>query len=155
MTASAFVEWKDVTKAFGARPHPAAFVPAPLAPHDEARAQLDTLAASDAAHADPPAYYATMAAIIRQYLSARFGFAAYAMTRRELERDMAGAGIDRWPARLTANLLEQCDAVEYAAFRPPPERVDADLTAAYEIVGLTTAVADTERNSAEQAEAES
>lgn len=142
-----------VARAIDARPAAAVHVPLPIAPHDAARTQLDALAASDVATSDPAAYYATMAAIVRQYLSARFGFAAYAMTRRELERDMAGAGIDRWPARVTANLLEQCDAVEFAAFRPPPARVDADLTAAYEIVELTAAVVDPRRIGTEHAEA--
>jgi hypothetical protein len=70
-------------------------------------------------------------------LSQRFGFAAYAMTRREMEREMRHHGIDRWPARLTANLLEQCDAVEFGKFRPAIERRSHDLAAAYEIVQLT------------------
>ncbi|MFI5179555.1 MAG: hypothetical protein ACHQO8_13375 [Vicinamibacterales bacterium] len=68
------------------------------------------------------------------------------MTRSELERNAAGAHIERWPARLIANLLEQCDAAEFAAFRPALERRAADLTAAYEIVELT---ADTDVGAAE------
>ena len=60
------------------------------------------------------------------------------MTRSELERGAERAGIDRWPARVIGNLLEQCDAVEFAAFRPAAERRSADLTAAYEIIELTT-----------------
>lgn len=102
---------------------------------EQARARLDALAAG--ARDDVDAYYAEIAATIRAYLSARFGFGAYAMTRRELQRGMARAGIDRWPARVTSNLLEQCDAVQFARFRPPAERMDADLTAAYEIIELT------------------
>lgn len=106
-------------------------------PHDVARASLDAIAAGDLAATDIAEYYARIAATIRAYLSARFAFPAYAMTRSELERGAAAAGIDRWPARLIANLLEQCDAVEFAAFRPAPERRAADLTAAYEIIVLT------------------
>jgi hypothetical protein len=34
-------------------------------------------------------------------------------------------------------LLEQCDAVLYAGYRPALERADADLTAAYEIVEMS------------------
>jgi hypothetical protein len=59
------------------------------------------------------------------------------MTRRELERGMTRAGVDRWPARLMANLLEQCDAVQFGGFAPAPARIDADLTAAYEVIQLT------------------
>jgi hypothetical protein len=104
--------------------------------HDVARAELDAIAADDTA--DEAETYARIAATVRAYLSARFAFPAYAMTRSELERAADGAGIDRWPARLMGNLLEQCDAVQFAAFHPAVERRTADLTAAYEIVELTT-----------------
>lgn len=101
-----------------------------------ARRSLDTIAAlAD----DPDQYYARIAAAVRRYLSDRFGFPAYALTRRELEQRMSAAGVERWPARLTANLLSQCDAVQFAVFRPAPERREADLTAAYEIIALTAA----------------
>ena len=129
-----------VARAINARPTAVSIPPhaAPTPPADvRARAALDAIAdATD----DLPAYYAAIASTIRGYLSERFGFAAYAMTRRELERSATAAGLDRWPARLTANLLEQCDAVVFATFRPAPERVAADLTAAYEIIGLTSRV---------------
>jgi hypothetical protein len=59
-----------------------------------------------------------------------------------MERGMMRAGIDRFVSRVTANLLEQCDAVQFARFRPPPERIDADLTAAYEIVQMTAVPAE-------------
>jgi len=117
-----------------ARPGPAA---RPSLPHERARAALDQLA-TRGPEEDPKERYAALAVILRRYLSERFGFPAYAMTRRELQRHTSRAGIDRWPARLTTNLLEQCDAVQFAGFRPAPERMDADLTAAYEIVELTT-----------------
>ncbi len=115
---------------------PAAVSPPPSA-HEAALGALDAITAEDVAGKDVAEYYARIAATVRGYLSARFAFPAYAMTRSELERGMAGAGIERWPARLIANLLEQCNAVEFAAFRPAPERRTADLTAAYEIVELT------------------
>jgi hypothetical protein len=124
-----------VRRAIDARPAVVAPLAPELSPYERARLDLDALAADGAG--DPNSYYAGVAATVRRYLSARFGFPAYAMTRRELERGMARAGIDRWPSRVTANLLEQCDAVQFAGFRPPPERVEADLTAAYEIIELT------------------
>ena len=113
-------------------------VPVPPSAHEIARAALDAIATSDLPTTDIAEYYARIAAAVRAYLSARFAFPAYAMTRRELERSAATSGIERWPARVIANLLEQCDAVEFAAFRPAPERRAADLTAAYEIIELTT-----------------
>jgi hypothetical protein len=118
-------------------PPPALEAAPPPAPSDErARAALD--AAAPLAEADVRAYYACIAAAVRAYLGARFDFPAYAMTRTEMERGMAAAGIDRWPARLTANLLEQCDAVQFAGFVPAAERRAADLTAAHEIIDLTS-----------------
>ena len=119
--------------------------PQPPPTHAEiARGRLDELAAFGLNQSDPAEYYARLAAITREYLSDRFGFPAYAMTRREMEREMRRHGIDRWPARLTANLLEQCDAVEFARFRPAAERRSHDLDAAYEIVQLTEGQADLE-----------
>ena len=111
--------------------------PSPPAPPDE-RARIALDAAAPLAAADVRAYYALIAAAVRAYLGARFDFPAYAMTRTEMERGRAAAGIDRWPARLTANLLEQCDAVQFAGFIPALERRAADLTAAHEIIDLTS-----------------
>lgn len=126
-----------VRRAIDARPAPvaaASAAPPPVPPEVAARAQLDALA--HAGHGDPRAYYATLAVTVRRYLSDRYGFPAYAMTRTELGRHMTAAGIDRWAGRLASNLLEQCDAVQFAGFEPAPERADADLTAAYEIIAL-------------------
>jgi hypothetical protein len=134
-----------VRRAIDARPLPVPPAPPPPpSPASAARAALDEIAASGIAATDPAAYYAGIAATVRRYLGARFRFPAEALTRRELPADMAGAGIDRWPARLTVNLLEQCDAVEFAGFRPAPERAESDLTAAYEIIDLAEGVANTE-----------
>jgi hypothetical protein len=130
-----------VRRAVAVVPMPARAAPviaaAPPSAHEIARAALDAIASADLGAADAPEYYARIAATVRAYLTARFDFPAYAMTRRELERSAATSGIDRWPARVIANLLEQCDAVEFATFRPAPERRAADLTAAYEIIELT------------------
>lgn len=122
-------------------PHPtAASIPhaVPLPPEVEARAALDAIASSGLASSDPPEFYARVAAVVRRYLSDRFAFPAYAMTRRELERHMRDAEIDRWVGRVTGNLLEEADGAQFAGVVPAPERRDADLTAAYEIVAITT-----------------
>jgi len=115
---------------------------APAAPPPTAAARareaLDAITAAGLAEGDPDEHYARIALTVRRYLSERFGFPAYALTRSEMERAMTGAGVERWPSRLTANLLAQCDAVEFAKFRPAAGRRDADLTAAYEIVALTS-----------------
>jgi hypothetical protein len=122
-------------RAVASRPVEPAPVDVPLTAAERARAALDALAA--AGELDARDHYARLAEVVRGYLSERFGFPGYAMTRREMERGMARAGIDRFVARVTTNLLEQCDAVQFAGFRPPGERVDADLTAAYEVVRMT------------------
>ena len=138
---TAFGYWL-IRRTIAVQPEPLRPVPVPAPPPtaaDIAREQLDAVAASGLAQSDPAEYYTRIAAITRSYLSERFGFAAYAMTRREMEREMRRTGIDRWPARVTANLLEQCDAVEFALFEPATERRAHDLSAAYEIVDLTRA----------------
>jgi hypothetical protein len=122
-------------RAVDARPRPPEVVLPPLSPADAARRELDALSAGDP---DPRGFYAGIALVVRRYLSAQFDFPAYAMTRTELQREMTRAGIDRWPARVTGNLLEQCDAVQFAGFVPPMERREADLTAAYEIIDITS-----------------
>src|SRR5262249_14932855 len=111
--------------------------PAVVSPEDRARAELEAIGGAGLAASDTDEYYARIAATVRRYLTERFGFPAYALTRSEMEGAMTGAGVERWPSRLTANLLAQCDAVEFAGFRPAPERCAADLTAAHEIIDLT------------------
>lgn len=129
-------------RAIDTRPAPVVAVAAPIVPAIPpgviARAELDAIGADGLAASDPEAYYARIASTVRQYLSARFDFPGYAMTRREMERGMTRAGIDRWPSRVTSNLLEQCDAVQFAKFRPARERWEQDLAAAYEIVEITS-----------------
>ena len=133
-----------VSRALGERPAgAAATLEIALTPAEAARASLDALAVADAAGRDPAWYYGSIAATVRRYLSERYGFPAYAMTRTELQSHMTREELGRWPARLTANLLEGCDAVQFAGFAPAPERADADLTAAYEIIQLTQPAGET------------
>ena len=115
-----------------------AYVPAPISPARIAREELDALTRDGLARTDTAAYYAIVAGAVRRYLSRRFGFPAFALTRREIAREMERAGIDRWPAHLTENLLDQSAAAEFAQFEPAPERRDQDLAAAYEIIDLTS-----------------
>lgn len=109
----------------------------PVGPEDRARLALDNAAATFAAERDYVALYATLAGTVRGYLTDRFGFTAYALTTRELEDRMRRLGIDRWQVRLVTGLLQQCDAVVFAEYRPASSRTDADITAAYEIVEMS------------------
>ena len=110
--------------------------PAALSPEDQARHVLD-VSTTQLGRDDYVAYYTTLAAAVRNYLTDRFGFPAFALTTTELEERMVRQGMDRWQARLVSGLLNQCDAVVYASYRPARERADADLTAAYEIVEMS------------------
>ena len=83
---------------------------------------------------DPVAAYRALAFAVRRHLAEQYGFPARALTASELERRMEAEGLDRWQARLVAGLLENCDAVVYAGYRPAPERRRHDLTMAREIV---------------------
>jgi hypothetical protein len=130
-----------IWRAVASKPEEPPAVEAPLSAAERARLSLDELAVSRG-ELDVKEHYARLAEVVRGYLSERFGFPGYAMTRREMERGMGRAGIDRFVSRVTANLLEQCDAVQFAGFRPPPERVEADVIAAYEVVRMTEEAGD-------------
>jgi hypothetical protein len=117
-------------------------VPVPVAvqedlPEDRARGVLDTAGANFGIGGDYVEYYSSIGVTVRQYLTERYGFPAFALTTRELESEMLRRGLDRWQVRVASGLLEQCDSVVYANYRPAAERADADLTAAYEIVEMS------------------
>ena len=104
---------------------------------DRARGVLDRAGAAFAQDADYVTYYTTLANTLREYLTARFGFPAFALTTTEMQDQMVRRGMDRWQARIVGGLLNQCDAVVYARYRPAAERADHDLTAAYEIIEMS------------------
>ncbi|MGH2609046.1 MAG: hypothetical protein ACRDHF_08140 [Tepidiformaceae bacterium] len=83
---------------------------------------------------DPVSAYRTLSSAVRRHLGERYGFPAVALTARELETRMEAEGVNRWEARLVGGLLENCEAVVYAGYRPASERREADLTMAREIV---------------------
>ena len=84
---------------------------------------------------DPVPAYRSMAASIRAAIADHYGIPARALTTAELARRMEDNGIDRWQARLVSGLLQNCDAVIYAGYRPAPDRRRADITMAEEILG--------------------
>jgi hypothetical protein len=118
-----------------------AFVPAPVLdedlPEDRARVVLDTAGAGFSLEGDYVEYYSSIGVTVRRYLTERYDFPAFALTTRELEAEMLKRGLDRWQVRVASGLLDQCDSVVYANYRPAAERADADLTAAYEIVEMS------------------
>jgi hypothetical protein len=83
---------------------------------------------------DPVGAYRALGTVVRSVIAGRYGFPAAALTTRELQGRMEAEGVDRWLARLVGGLLQECDAVVYAGYRPADERRQADLTMAHEIV---------------------
>ncbi len=83
---------------------------------------------------NPVAGYRELGAAVRRVLEEQYRFPARALTTTELRSRMEAEGVDRWQARLVAGLLEECDAVVYAGYRPAPERRRADLSMAAEIL---------------------
>lgn len=116
---------------------PVRLEPVPAGPEDRARRELDDKAVVLLQTGDLSAYYAELSTTVRTYLTERFEFPAFALTTAELQAQMVQKGIDRWQARLVAGLLQQCDAVVFAGYRPARDRADSDLTAAYEIVEIS------------------
>ncbi|MEO8539467.1 MAG: hypothetical protein ABI577_06970 [bacterium] len=84
-------------------------------------------------HSDPVAAYRLMSHVVKMELERRYGVRATALTTTELKRRLETGG-ERWEARLVSGLLEECDSVIYAGYRPAAERREADLTMAREIV---------------------
>jgi len=84
-------------------------------------------------HTDPVTAYRMMSAVVKAELARRYSLRATALTSTELRRKLEASG-DRWQARLVSGLLEECDSVIYAGYRPAGERREADLTMAREIV---------------------
>lgn len=103
--------------------------PAPAAPPPPT-----LLAAERDIVTNPVAAYRTLGSVVRGVLGERYGFPAPSLTTHELKTRMEAAGVDRWQARLVEGLLEECDAVVYAGYRPATERREADLNMAREIV---------------------
>ncbi len=113
------------------------FSPEELEPEDQARAILDQAGLEFLDAHDYGAYYAAIAQAIRNYLTERYGFPAFALTTGELDHEMQRRGIDRWQTRLVNGLLSQCDTSVYAHYSPALERADADLNSAYEIIEIS------------------
>lgn len=86
---------------------------------------------------DPVAAYRAMSAVVKSELARRHGLRATALTTAELGKRLEVAA-DRWEARLVTGLLEECDSVIYAGYRPAAERRQADLTMARQIVGVAS-----------------
>jgi len=81
---------------------------------------------------DPVGAYRLMSSVVKSELARRYGVRATALTTTELQRRLESG--DRWQARLVGGLLQECDSVIYAGYRPASERRYADLTMAREIV---------------------
>jgi hypothetical protein len=133
-------------------------VPAPvvvdtmeMGPEDRARAILEAAGAEFGRDRDFVAYYGTIAVTVRNYLTERYGFHAFALTTVELRSEMNRRGIDRWQSRLIDGLLTQCDAAVYARYEPALERAGHDLNAAYEIIEMSRPKPEPEREDAEEA----
>ena len=120
-----------------------------LAPQEAAdaaaRRELDSIAAARLfQRGELKEYYLRIGACLRSYLARRFAIPAIALTPRELASRLEELALDRWPSRLAVNLLQQCEAVQYAQYEPAQERAEADLSSAYEIVSLTAQTEATE-----------
>ena len=107
----------------------------PPSPEAAARAELDRIAALGLVEkGELKQLHILLAACIRRYLTARYGFPAFAMTTTELRRRMEHYGVGRWQARLVGGLLTESDAVNFAQYVPARARCEQNLEMAYQIV---------------------
>ncbi len=123
-SALAAIAWRAFSATKRRLPAPEAAPPSPLPTMDELAEAVET---------DPVAGYRRVAAAIRTALAERYRIPAASLTAGELRRRLEERG-ERWVARLAAGLLEECDAVVYGGYRPAPERRQADLAMASELL---------------------
>ncbi len=83
-------------------------------------------------------YYERVGETLRRYLSLRFDVPASAMTPSEIEKQLDAIAMNKLAVRQVVSTLEQCQAVQFAGYRPARERAEADLAGAREIVRLTS-----------------
>ena len=83
-------------------------------------------------------YYERIGETLRRYLSRRFDVPAIAMTPSEIEKQLDAIAMNKLAVRQVVSTLEQCQAVQFAGYRPARERAKADLAAAREVVRLTS-----------------
>ena len=83
-------------------------------------------------------YYTRLGERLRHYLSRRFDVPASAMTPIEIEKQLDATAMNKLAVRQAVSTLEQCQAVQFAGYRPARERAEADLAGAREIVRLTS-----------------
>ena len=121
-----FLAGRAAVRAALLRPPPPEVLPAPM--------PVDIDGAASFIDSDPVRAYRTLASVVRNLIAHRYGFPAFALTTAELQRRMEAEGVDRWQSRLVGGLLQECDAVVYAGYRPASERRQADLNMAREIV---------------------
>jgi hypothetical protein len=124
------------------RLHAPALAPELATPEDRVRAKLR--AAAELAAGAAPAYaaiYRQVSAAVRDYVEQRTGLPARTSTTRELRRAMERRSADRWHARIILGLLDECDAVQWAAYTPDAARAQRAITMAYEVVDLIEAAA--------------
>jgi len=89
-------------------------------------------------------YYRRIGEILRGYLTRRFDVPASALTPRELEARLEATSMSKLAARQAVATLEQCHSVQFAGYEPARERAEADLSAALEVVRLTSGSASEE-----------
>ncbi len=83
---------------------------------------------------DPVGAYRVIGRAVRRALSEAYALPVASMTTDELHHRLEPGGVDSWVVRMATDLLEQCDAVVYAGYRPASERRRGDLAVAGEIL---------------------
>ncbi|MBI2870306.1 MAG: hypothetical protein HYY14_01195 [Candidatus Omnitrophica bacterium] len=82
-------------------------------------------------------YYIRLSGIIRTYLEARYGIVVLDRTTAELLAQMKAQSIDQDVVRMTRSLLEECDLVKFAKFRPQADEAEASCMAGVKLVEVS------------------
>jgi hypothetical protein len=116
--------------------------PAPVVPkrpaHEIAYEELERLLASDRlARGAIKEFYIELAEIMRRYLEACYGIDTFERTTGEIVDALRAARVAAKPIAMTSDLLQSCDLVKFAKYRPESEETRRAVEAAYRLVDET------------------
>jgi oxygen tolerance protein BatD len=117
-------------------------LPAPVVPkrpaHEIAYEELERLLASDRlARGAIKEFYIELAEIVRRYLEACYGIDTFERTTGEIVDALLAARVSVKPVAMTGDLLQACDLVKFAKYRPESEETRRAVEAAYRLVDET------------------
>jgi len=137
LLAAAWLLWRRRRRAAAPEAAPAPVVPKRPA-HEIAYEELERLLASDRlARGAIKEFYIELAEIVRRYLEACYGIDTFERTTGEIVEALRAARAAVKAIAMASDLLQACDLVKFAKYRPESEETRRAVEAAYRLVDET------------------